>query len=167
MQPGVGEGSQYHYEKIIFLDVDGVLHSDDPSSPADLFLPSCMMELQKICRTTGAQIVLSSSWRGTAHGRGAVNEQLARYNIQQFIDCTRIAGNEYARHTDVTEWVERNPTRAWVAIDDYPMPQLGLHYVQTNPETGLNPHSSNRAIQMLNMHSNPGYGSRRHGNNYN
>ncbi|MDO4977400.1 MAG: HAD domain-containing protein [Eubacteriales bacterium] len=57
--------------KIIFLDIDGVLNSQDyyeKNQSIDFrkqpFDPACILCLQTIVKETGAKIVLSSSWRG-------------------------------------------------------------------------------------------------------
>ena len=54
---------------VIFLDVDGVLHPlvvefrDGKLSDEHLFRPDCMRNLKRIVDETGAELVLSSSWR--------------------------------------------------------------------------------------------------------
>jgi len=52
--------------KIIFLDIDGVLHSFDCSST--LFCSLQMLVLKEIVDKTGAGIVLTSNWRRTRAG---------------------------------------------------------------------------------------------------
>lgn len=44
------------YDKVLFLDVDGVLHRDVPEHEEDLFLPGCMQQLRLIIERTGAQV---------------------------------------------------------------------------------------------------------------
>ena len=63
--------------KVIFLDVDGVLHPYH-SRPNQQFRAHCMRRLKAIIDTTGAKIVLSTSWRRTARATAAVNLQLKR-----------------------------------------------------------------------------------------
>jgi len=57
---------------------------------------------------------------------------------------------QYQRHEDIQHWVQENPARNWIAIDDLPMPQLQEHYVGTNHETGLTDSDVTRAIRILN-----------------
>jgi hypothetical protein len=94
--------------RVIFLDVDGVLHPLGPNFlpslavPEDLFsrtddefehgeeagfvfrvvpgefVPTCMAELKRIVDTTGASIVLSSTWRAEPYLVRAVDDQLAK-----------------------------------------------------------------------------------------
>ena len=49
--------------KLIFLDVDGVLHPSESTSEADFFRESCVLALEHLLRETGARVVLSSAWR--------------------------------------------------------------------------------------------------------
>jgi hypothetical protein len=54
---------------VVFLDVDGVLHPlmvefrDGKLSDEHLFKEECMRYLKRIVDETGAELVLSSSWR--------------------------------------------------------------------------------------------------------
>merc|ERR1711933_216574 len=47
--------------RVLFLDIDGVLHRADGTS--GLFKEDCMQRLKRIVDGVGATIVLSSSWR--------------------------------------------------------------------------------------------------------
>jgi len=137
--------------KICFLDVDGVLHPYSARSNAQLFNQSCMYRLKRIIEETDCQIVLSSSWRQTAEARSTVTQQLRAYGIDNFIDCTRIRHDEYQRHEDILDWVQKHPGIGnWIAIDDLPMYHLRHHYIQTMPETGLTDQNVREAIRVLN-----------------
>lgn len=46
--------------KYIFLDIDGVLKEDESGAP---FLPESLAALKKIVDKTGAEIVMSSTWK--------------------------------------------------------------------------------------------------------
>jgi len=143
-------------EKIVFLDVDGVLHPYH-ARPNQLFRKDCMMRLKKIIQESGAKIVLSTSWRRTAKGRSEVNAQLQRYGIPTAIDHTRIRHNEYLRNEEVTHWIRQHPsTTHWIAIDDLPMPQLGEHYIRTMPDRGITDVTVGQALRVLTspMHAN-------------
>lgn len=53
-------------KKVIFLDVDGVLHSVYVQVLKDVrrcFNPQCLKILRDVVDTTGAVVVLSSNWR--------------------------------------------------------------------------------------------------------
>jgi len=136
-------------DKVVFLDVDGVLHPYH-ARPNQQFRPACMKRLKAIIDTTGAKIVLSTSWRRTARATAAVNLQLKRHDIPTAVDKTRIRNNEYLRNEEVLHWIAQHPyVTHWVAIDDLPMPQLGEHYIQTSPDTGITESDMNKAIRVL------------------
>jgi hypothetical protein len=79
LRPGNSSpGKGYKHNKIVFLDVDGVLHSIFARTESQLFRRDCLQRLKKIIEGTGAKIVLSSSWRKSAAGKNAVNQQLQR-----------------------------------------------------------------------------------------
>jgi len=136
-------------ERIVFLDVDGVLHPYH-ARKSKLFRKDCMLRLKKIIEATEAAIVLSTSWRRTPQGQAAVNEQLRKHAIPAAIGITRIRHNEYLRHEEILHWISQHPsTSHWVALDDLPMPQLREHYIQTNPDVGLTDSNVQQAIQVL------------------
>jgi len=139
-------------DKIVFLDVDGVLHSYFATVESQLFRRDCMQRLKKIVEATGCKIVLSSSWRATPERKATVNRHLQSYGIAAVMDSTRLRGNEYLRHEDILHWVKQNPRigERWVAIDDLPMPQLSDHYVGTEPDQGLTEANVRHAIRVLN-----------------
>ena len=98
--------------RVIFLDVDGVLHPLGPNFlpclavPDELFartddelehceeegfvftvvagefVPPCMAQLKRIVDTTGATIVLSSTWRAEGYLVRAVDDELSKAGIQ-------------------------------------------------------------------------------------
>jgi len=136
-------------ERIVFLDVDGVLHPYH-ARQSQMFRKDCMQRLKKIIDATGAKIVLSTSWRRTPQGKAAVNQQLRSHGIPTCVDITRIRHNEYLRHEEILHWIANHPgTTQWVAIDDLPMYQLHEHYIQTSPATGINDRNMQQAIRQL------------------
>jgi len=143
--PPGGEGG----DKIIFLDVDGVLHPYH-ARPHQLFRKDCMQRLKKIVDSSGAKIILSTSWRRTPQRKEAVNEQLRSHGIPTAIGITRIRHNEYLRHEEILHWIKHHPaTTHWIAIDDLPMYQLREHYIQTSPDTGLTDNNVQQAVRVL------------------
>lgn len=80
--------------KIIFLDVDGVLNDElaykdwkenpDKETFEDSDIPTNqhMAQLKKIVDATGAEIVLSSAWRGSIWGMRTVLERFNDYGLK-------------------------------------------------------------------------------------
>ena len=78
--------------KLIFLDVDGVLNSEKhyiklhkqgkPTIDHNMELqPSALKYLKRLCKKTGAQIILSSTWRMSEEACQNLSNQLSPYII--------------------------------------------------------------------------------------
>lgn len=52
------------FEKIIFLDIDGVLNDEGEQRNKQVINPVFVSNLAKIVKATNADIILTSSWRG-------------------------------------------------------------------------------------------------------
>ena len=120
-------------KKIIFLDVDGVLHplnekhlpkgvplsalvergeNDECGFPVleGEFIERCMYALKKIVDGSGADIVLSSTWREDKCGRDAVNEQLEKYGIKPAIGYTPMLSGCFDRRRakEIFSWIVKH-----------------------------------------------------------
>lgn len=73
--------------KILFLDVDGVLHSYFARCEKQCFRPDCMKRLKRIVEATECHVVLSSSWRKHPERLAYVNEQLRRWGVPTHEEC--------------------------------------------------------------------------------
>ena len=141
--------------RVLFLDVDGVLH---PFSSTSFFHAPCMSALRQIVQQTGAAIVLSSSWQGTPAALAQVNAALERNGIPVCIDTTvsngRAATLPANRAGEIKSWVEAHAQQClggYVVVDD-----MDLHaflppgtFVRTEDEVGLTEADAMRAIQLL------------------
>ena len=109
--------------KVIFLDVDGVLNSDEYFEKIrDLEIDGIESEvdvdkiklLKKAIEETGAKVVLSSSWRLTRNGQG-LKKLLLQYGI--FVDSTPFIKHE--RGKEIKQWLINNPgVEDFVILDD-------------------------------------------------
>lgn len=142
--------------KFIFLDIDGVLvnraslmkHSGRYAS-AD---PECVAALNHILRVTGAEIILSSTWRFDPD----IRDLFRQFGVEKPIrDLTpRLRGS--SRGAEIAEWLSRFencwPTvESFVIVDDgNDMDHLLPRLIQTSHEIGLTMEHAERAIVMLN-----------------
>jgi len=140
-------------DTVIFLDVDGVLHS---LYGDDLFKESCMALFERIVRATDASIVLSSSWRVEAGKVAILNSVLQKRKLPIACDCTRDLN--MPREVEICEWLDRHPgVVRWIVIDDMdlqckPTPQaqrLQGHFVRTRSGEGLTQQDAELAIRLL------------------
>lgn len=109
--------------KVIFLDVDGVLNSDEyfdsiqgkdiQGIEQDVDIQKIVL-LQKAVEETGARVVLTSSWRYKKAGE-ELRELLTRYGI--LTDVTPLLQNE--RGLEIKQWlVENEEVVDYVIVDD-------------------------------------------------
>lgn len=154
--------------KVIFLDFDGVITSDD----SNWSLMQDKMDLVKhICDETGAKIVISSSWRtcnlkttlkyATAEGTIGVGD--APYSLTEYtIDITpcyywepiSMAGIS-TRGGEIETWLKRNISlniENYVILDDDNdmLDSQQTHLVLTSWEHGISEADTERAINILN-----------------
>jgi len=138
---------------IIFLDIDGVLHSLHGD---DIFLDDCCSLLEEIVRATNAVLVLSSRWRTEPLQVRMINAMLHRRCLPLIHDCTKDLCER--REVEICEWLDRHPEIGhWVAIDDMDLEsattksafRMRRHTVRTQAEVGLTPKDAERAISLL------------------
>lgn len=159
--------------KIIFLDIDGVLNtcwwerkmSIDKYGYA--FDPKAVANLKRIVEETGADIVISSSWK--CMGLTQMEEMWNDRNLPgKIIGITpNSVSDELLLHADIDsmelfhirdeeikEWLTKHGKRVsnYAIIDDMDnmLPEQQSHFVQTNPEVGITKEDSEKAIKILN-----------------
>lgn len=163
--------------RIIFLDIDGVLNSNDyykyRSQPDFTFdseiYPYCnispvhMANLNKIIEATEAKVVISSTWR---HGRtlDEMREILEKVGFQgEIIDFTPdLAKFGWAvRGNEIGEWVRTNieilGALWWKTYMDYVILdddedmlfQQRENFVNTSALSGLDDEATEKAIKIL------------------
>ena len=166
--------------QIIFLDFDGVLNTKfyqelkqqgkiRQDEYGVLFDPHSVRQLERIIKTTNADIVVESSWKYL--GLDAMKELWKVRNLPgRIIDITpsRIS-DEYLLSSDlenihpsmlhckgieISSWLSKYETQdiRYVIIDDeYVILNSKLsHFILTNPYEGITEEQANQAISILN-----------------
>ena len=150
--------------KVIFLDIDGVLNheqhykwlmeTDEPTPmqrtyPYTEFNPESCRLLREIIWETGAQIVVSSSWR--LDGEARLNSLFKRFGLPRIYSITPCLNTE--RGIEIGVWLAAHPevTNYVILDDDEDMnAEQKPFFIKTNPyEDGLNEDVKERAIQIL------------------
>ena len=159
--------------KVIFLDVDGVLNSenfyrkrgapdyrfeDEPPYPLCEFDPESIKLLNQIIEKTKAKIVVSSTWR-----IGRTVEELKTLfksvGIEgDVIDRTdvlrdRKGYDEVVRGTEIKRWQDQFPeVENYIIIDDDNdmLPEHQKNFIKTSFWTGLTPELVEESITILN-----------------
>jgi len=110
---------------VIFLDIDGVLHSTYATDDG-FFTPAAMQALKWLIDHAPAPplIVLSSSWRHLPGAPALVDEALKRWGIPTVHSWTPSADLAVARPMpralEIQQWLQANQSlsSAWVVLDD-------------------------------------------------
>mmetsp|Transcript_19938 Transcript_19938/g.45984 ORF Transcript_19938/g.45984 Transcript_19938/m.45984 type:complete len:171 (-) Transcript_19938:59-571(-) len=153
---GYLRGQWQLHDKIIFLDIDGVLHSASGEN-GDFFVDRCCAHLQEIVDLTGASIVLSSMWRLEYRSLFQVNHVLFSLGLPPVIGCTdHLQGCR--REEEISKWLDEHPeVRSWIAIDDWPLDidssaasrRMSEHFVRTTPSRGLKEQDVHLAVSLM------------------
>ena len=146
--------------KIIFLDIDGTINNSSCWWVRPLenrFAPECITALNKITEETGADIVVSSTWRVSfkldeliyiLKSAGIKGSIIGQTPIVRFSGGRR--GDEiyswiYDASTEIGKKIEH-----FVILDDNSdMDPVMDHLVQCKPDIGLTEELADKAIEML------------------
>uniref|UniRef100_A0A7S1TH69 FCP1 homology domain-containing protein n=1 Tax=Compsopogon caeruleus TaxID=31354 RepID=A0A7S1TH69_9RHOD len=137
--------------RVIFLDIDGVLHS---VKSVTHFTESCMRELRRIIQMTGAKVVLSSNWRMNEGLLERASRKLQDYGIRIF-DITPINYRLRSRAEEICAWLETHPkVSQYVVLDDMDIslgarPEMRARFVKTMGSEGLTTRLADDAIAKL------------------
>lgn len=165
-------------KKILFLDIDGVLNTSwwytklDRNTPKDkygyAFDLRSVANLKKILDETGAEIVISSSWKSFGiseledmwQDRGlpgkligitpnTVSDEMLLNADLDHMELFSIRG------TEIKEWLTKHGKHVshYAIIDDMDnmLTEQRLHFVKTDPEIGITVDDAEKAIMILNQ----------------
>lgn len=157
--------------KILFLDIDGVLNYNqyyirgrrDATYPLSEICPIAIDNLNKIVAETGCKVVISSTWRhsGIDYCRNVLKECGC---IAEIIDITPSldrVGEWAIRGNEILKWLHDNKLYKYnqyeVADHDYAildddtdmLYQQRHNFFKCNPDTGLTEDITGRIIQFL------------------
>jgi hypothetical protein len=136
--------------RVIFLDIDGVLapiRRWDRYGDLDRV---CIQVLNAIVARSGADVVVSSTWR---YGKTAAELQQmleAEGFIGSVVDTTPIGAPGATRGDEIAAWLAQHDVSGYVIVDDHvDMGELRAHLVQTQPAHGLQAADAPRVIATL------------------
>jgi hypothetical protein len=151
--------------KIVFLDIDGVLvtaRSTYDFQNADNFDPFCVGFFNHLIKETGAQVVISSTWRLlysfddlVAHFAGEGIDPGIIVGVTPSFDQKGnyglfIPGN---RGAEIAHWMKTAPEgsigKFVILDDDEDMGELESHLIKTTWEKGLTVEAMRTAIERL------------------
>lgn len=144
--------------KIIFLDIDGVLNSlgsvialGDPNNHFDMV---SVRLIERVCKETETQIVVSSSWR-IGRTTEMLQEEMRRLGAPEI--AARIVGRTgdgYNGHRgrQIKEWLEtKAPDATFIIVDDDSdmLPAQKPYFVKTSWEDGFRAKHYRDAMKLL------------------
>jgi len=137
--------------KVIFLDIDGVLNctrTENPRKFPYIVDPVLLARFTRLIDLTGAEVVLSSTWRYDPAGVFS-----AKYYGVPFIDVTPDMPNR-PRREEVLSWLKQHPeVERFIVIDDEDDQLDSLPLFQPSGRTGLTDEIIERAAAFLNGES--------------
>ena len=151
--------------KIIFLDIDGVLNTKDyrENPEVDYFeqpiseLHMCLLEY--LVKTTGAKIVLSSTWREywekgeeqTDRFGDYINKLFDKYGLEIYDKTPELRD----RSDEIDAWknLHQGEVESYVILDDFDFDwseENEKYLVKTSDEAGLDEEAVERTVGILN-----------------
>jgi hypothetical protein len=153
--------------RIIFLDIDGVLNSENEAYEGKSWrLSECaILRVNTIVERTGARIVLTSDWR-RYHGLQRCAEVLCAHGLgTEIVDATPNLENrrtvheedfdattyfERLRRSEIEAWMQSRDVESFVVIDDLAVFERDHpNMILTNATAGLTAEDAARAIAVL------------------
>lgn len=152
------------YCKYIFLDFDGPLNTGrgefmNPDRYGHHFDNMAVRNLRRIIEKTGAQIVVSSSWRHL--GLEKIREIWTKWGLPgEIVGCTPGVWGDGrifdTRGEEIQQWLDENveDDYAYVIIDDMDNSEAGEgqedNWIEVDPHCGISYDDADCAIEILN-----------------
>jgi hypothetical protein len=157
--------------KVIFLDVDGVINSEDflKNNQNEMIDRTNVNILKSIIDKTGAVVVMSSGWRlwfddnmmpkdGDSQ---RLYDILCEFDIKLFGKTPDFSTEEirtkktfsHVKAKEIIAWLSEHETvDKYVVLDDLNLKneEINSHLVRTNAQIGITEYDANRVIDMIN-----------------
>lgn len=144
---------------IIFLDIDGVLNKNDGLRSANHIDKDMVSILNRIIDSTGAKVVISSTWRCS------MSQDLIQNHLNSFGFTGNIIGmtddNDKSRFNQISDWMDDNGADDFIILDDTgvmdhlihlaPFKRIAdKHFFQIDGMVGLTDDIADKIINRLN-----------------
>ena len=147
-----------HYDKVLFLDFDGVLAPIDGFREPDgdtfgrRFDQTCMENLKRLITASGANIVITSSWREYL----SLPKMLRMWEYRGLPDVlagvTPVRGT--SRSQEIDSWLAHHSVHSFAILDDMDKRQFDEHHhsrlITCNGRIGLSADDVKHCIEVLN-----------------
>ncbi len=148
--------------KVLFLAIDGVLNTERYIKACGhygvVIDPELMENVKRIVDTTGAKIVLTTSWREFWEEKGcSIHENgkeidliFARHGLEVYSKTPFLPF--LGREAEIRDWLDnRTDIAAYAAVDDMFLSAYFLegHFVRTSNYIGLTAEYADKVIEIL------------------
>lgn len=139
--------------KIIFLDIDGVLNTKDWVEKKTSWVDENKVRLlASLCDITGAKIVLSTSWREILLEPDVIGEESAFFKAVQLfkeynLEILGMTPKLETREQEIMAYITSNNIRSWVVFDDKDLKIQNL--VRTDNTIGLTVEDCEKGMSIL------------------
>lgn len=110
-------------ERIVFLDVDGVLNASD----GHYIDPTMISRLKILVDQFDLKIVLSSMWRIRKKNRKKLSEYFKIYQLPKPISCTPLIDHGHDRVVEILSWLYLNTTNVNLDGIDFDSVELDVN----------------------------------------
>ena len=134
-------------EKVLFLDIDGVLNGMNDGLGAFSLHLDRVARLLEIEVKTDCTIILSSTWRKFDDHKHCLNRHGIFWADETIVVWSMTRGEE------IREWLVRNPdVTNYVILDDDPsiLFEDQAHWVHVDQEEGLTQEAADRVLELFN-----------------
>ena len=134
--------------RVIFLDIDGVLNTN----PDREISSDKLKLLSELVSKTGAEVVLSSSWRNWWNNPktnipGSFITKWKKQFLDNNISITLTTELECPKNLSIEKFIIQHDVKRYVVLDDEPIDISNL--VKTDAEQGLTQSDCLKAYQLL------------------
>jgi len=138
--------------KVLFLDIDGVLNSYQNPGGLYAMSRSKLRLLSFVIKTTGAEIVLSSTWRKRPDSYQRAKTKLGYRGLRILDKTPDYLGIRTCRGDEIQFWLKEHPSvKTYAIVDDDGDMLLSQrpYFVQTNGDVGLTMDDALKLILIL------------------
>jgi hypothetical protein len=138
---------------VIFLDIDGVLNNEQVlknNGALGALDSACLRLLDKLVENTGANIVITSTWR-LGHSLYWLQHMFERngFHYPERMIGTTMNLSGKPRRDEINLWLKQVPVDAFVIIDDDGDASIDGHFVCTSFSTGMTGEHCDKAEKLL------------------
>ena len=150
-------------DRIIFLDVDGVLNSIEYCKHIKLsnnetygVSRSLMNKLSILIESTESDVVLSSTWRLEKHKLIELKKELEKINVKIYSITPDLSNGQGDRVDEIYQWIENYNVKNlyWIALDDMDLTRFNpkieaINFVKVSELVGLTNANISEAITKM------------------